>query len=141
MAFRVESSKTGVTYCNTFKEAFDTSKKEGKYFIQLQFDLHDTKESEPITMRWRCKLKKQLWCVESEKVLCKISEDYANEKNPNKIFWIWQMVTPKEPLFLELIGKLARKEITREEYDDIYFPNCIQDVCSEKVFQQRFESL
>jgi len=138
MYFRVESDKSGTTYCNTFKEAFDTSKKEGKNFIQLQFDLHSTNESEPIIMRWRCKLKKQLWQSESEKVLCKISEDYAKEKNPNKIFWIWQSSAPNEPVFSDLIGKKTRNEITNEEFDKIYYANCIHDVCTEEVFLKRF---
>jgi hypothetical protein len=132
MAFQTRSDVNGLGFFDTFNDAFNAYKADNTIW-KISFD-----DADRTHMRWRPKTKKDVW--ENEDCLGRLSEEYANEPNLEKVFWVWQSVCDMKYL-KKLIQMQNAGEITREESDKLLDRANIKCVMSEVEFVNRFKML
>ena len=108
---------------NTFKQAYESWNKN-KNIFKISYN----------TERWVVKTKKDIWSESSEEKLCELNEYYKNTLDKNEIFWVNQSTSPDSDVLENIRYKLHTKQITREEYDKLYYLYCIRSIVSNTEF-------
>jgi len=131
MSFQTRSDVNGLGFFGTFNEAFNAWKKDNTIW-KISFDADGTH------MRWRPKIKKDVW--DNEDCLENLLEEYANELNLEKVYWVWQSACDIE-YWEQLIQMQDVGEITEEEADKLLDRANIKCVMTEVDFVNRFTML
>jgi len=129
MAFQTLTYENVVSSFNTFNDAFNAWKADNSIWT-ISFRLKDDTE-----MRWRPKTKKEAW--ENEDCLENLLEEYANEQNLEKVYWVWQSACDIK-YRKELIQMQDAGEITEEEAHKLLDRANIKCVMTEVDFVKRF---
>ena len=132
MAFQTRSDVNGLSFFGTFNEAFNAWKEDDTIW-KISFD-----DADGTDMRWRPKTKKDVW--DNEDCLENLSEEYANEPNLEKVYWVWQSACDMKYL-QELIQMQDAGEITEEESHKLLDRANIKCVMTEVDFVDRFTML
>ena len=133
MAFQTRSDVNGLGFFDTFNEAFNAWKEDNSIW-KISFRNRDG-----TWMRWRPKTKKEAW--ENEDCLENLLEEYANEQNLEKVYWVWQSAHDDINYLEQLIQMQYAGEITEEERNKLLDRANIKCVMSEVDFVNRFTML
>jgi hypothetical protein len=133
MAFQTRSDVNGLSFFGTFNEAFNAWKEDDTIW-KISFD-----DADGTHMRWRPKTKKEAW--ENEDCLENLLEEYANEQNLEKVYWVWQSAHDDINYLEQLIQMQYAGEITEEERNKLLDRANIKCVMSEVDFVNRFTML
>ena len=126
--FQTYSDVNGVTFYNSFIEAFNAYQND-KTIWKISFDFQGRE------MIWRPKTKNDIW--KNEDCLMNLSEEYAAEQNPRKVFWIRQSACNIEYL-RELIEQKDKGEISSQDVDRLHDRSNIKCVLNEDEFVNMF---
>ena len=125
--FQTCSHDYGTQFYTTFLDAFEAYKNDKSIWKISWDDCH----------RWRPKAKKDIW--ENEETLVNLSEEYADEENVSRVFWVWQLTIPEN--CDELFAMEKNGEITKEEMNKQWDRACIKSVITQEEFVNRFRFL
>jgi hypothetical protein len=88
-------------------------------------------------MRWRPKTHSNIW--ENEDCLCNLSIEYANERDLNKVFWVWQSIIPEKQVYEFIMKECYEGRITNEEAERRIDRANIREVLTEEQFKNKFQ--
>jgi len=116
----------GVKQHNTLSEAFAEYKRDPEVW-KISFQ----------DMRWRSKTHHDVW--ENEDCLSNLSIEYANERDPNKVFWVWQSCIPEIQVYKFIMKECIEGRITNEEAELRIDRANIREVLTEQQFKNKFQ--
>ena len=136
MAFQTRSDNpyNGIKHHDSLSAAFAEYKRDPKVW-KISFDWQS--DNTVIDMRWRPKTRRDVW--ENEDCLCNLSSEYANERDRNKVFWVWQSGLPDDNVFDAIMNEFKEGRITKDELDRRISRANIREVLTEQQFKNKFQ--
>ena len=134
MAFQTRSRMHGVKQHDSLYAAFTECKSDPEVW-KISFEWQCGNNI--INMRWRPKTRSDVW--ENEDCLFNLSSEYANERDHNKVFWVWQSALPEDNVFDEIMKDLSEGRITRVDANRLIDRANIREVLTEQQFKNKFQ--